>query len=153
MKVRAYVIAAALGAAALVSGARDAQAQGPARQVSPPVTQAVDVIDAGRFFTSGAGLGDAWSRALHSVLDGMRRTVEEERLAAHKVVSAELPARLSAAPNWRMVLPPAVRDVVATVPVQVAPVPASPPTESVRDVRGERSVLLGARVELPWIVP
>jgi hypothetical protein len=113
----------------------------------------VDVIDASRFFASGADLGDAWSRALRTVLDGMRRAVEEERLAAQKVVSSEPPLRRTPTPDWRTVLPPLVREVVATVPVQVAPMPIAPASESARDVHGERAVLLGARVGLPWLVP
>src|SRR5262245_60163492 len=131
MKVRAYVIAAALGAAALVSGTRDAAAQEPARKLPPPPAQAVGVIDADRFFQRGAELGDAWARAVHAVLDGMRRAIEEERLAAQAVVSKEPPVHR---PDWRTVLSPAVRDAVAVVPVQVAPVAVVPATESARDV-------------------
>jgi hypothetical protein len=45
------------------------------------------------------------------------------------------------------------REALQRSPVLLAPVPVTPPTASPRDTRGEQGVVLGAKMQLPWLVP
>jgi hypothetical protein len=143
MKVRACVSAAAIAAAISWSAAAGAQE-------TAPETARIDIVDVARFFTAPRALGDAWERALQAVRDGMRALVDQERTAAQQALAPVPPAKR--APAWTVVVP-AVREVRQRRTVAVHPVAVEPVTESVADVRGQRAVLLGASVGLPWNVP
>jgi hypothetical protein len=144
MKVRACVTAAVIAAGISWSAAAGAQ---EAAKEAPRV----DIVDVAQFFTAPRALGDAWERALRAVLDGMRALVDAERTAARQALAPAPPAKR--APAWTAVVP-AVREVgQARRIVAVHPVTVEPVTETVADVRGQRAVLLGASVGLPWNVP
>ncbi len=154
MKVRGSVIAAAMGAS-LVLGAKGASAEPPAPSTSgvPPPPQPVLAVD--RLLTQPVLKGDAWTRAVQAVIEGVRRAMEQDRLAVQKVVTAALPTTpKSAQPSaFRAVLPTTVRDMVDTAPVILGPVAGESVGAGTIDRRGERSSLLGATIELPWMVP
>jgi hypothetical protein len=111
-------------------------------------------------------LGEAWARALQAVLEGMKRLVDE-RIEAQETLAPKLspvsPCRDSACvatpvpsvPRLRAAWLPASgwREALEKSPVQLAPVAVAPPTESPRDTRGEQGVVLGAKMQLPWLVP
>jgi hypothetical protein len=99
--------------------------------------------------------GDAWTRAVRAVIEGVRQAMEADRAAVQKVVTAAAPATpKSAQPSvFRAVLPPTVREMVDTAPIKLGPVPAESVGAGTHDRRGERAALLGASIELPWLVP
>lgn len=142
MKVRACVTAAVIAAGLCCSAVAGAQEAAKA----PP-----EIVDVARFFSAPRALGDAWERAVQAVLDGMRALVDADRTTARQALAASPPPKR--VPAWTAVVP-AVREVhKARRPVAVHPVAVEPVTETGSDVRGQRAVLLGASVELPWNVP
>lgn len=145
MRVRSCVPAAGI-AAGLWLGTGIAHAEGPA---SPP-KPAAEVVEVTRFAATSA-LGDAWARAVHAALAGMRDFLEAERAAAqrHALAAAAAPRRKRV--SWPTV-PPAAADVRATR-VRVQPVPIEPVAQAGVDTRGQSAVLLGAAVDLPWTMP
>jgi hypothetical protein len=167
MKVRAVALAAvALAAASSWSSA--ALAQGGAQPALPPVpNQARRVAPPEQVIKPATVLGEAWARAVRAVLDGVKRLVDAERLEAAETLSAKAspvdPCRGSACDTKPLQpVPPvrgawlpasALREAVEKSPVQVGPVAVAPPTESPTDARGQHAVLLGAKMQLPWLVP
>jgi hypothetical protein len=158
MWVRNKVFLAVIAAAVAIPWASPALAQGPAKAPSPPPPPAaVSLPEAPHIFTPPAVLGEAWARAVRAVLDGVKHLVDMDKIEAERIVYLKASAPRSPAPS-----PPVVpawkptstlRDALDRSPIQVGPVGVVPPTEAVRDTRDERAVLLGARVELPWMVP
>jgi len=149
MKVWTSVPAAAFAAALLLSTGA-ARAQGPtgAPSAAPPPAEALDIVGVERFFSAPSALGHAWETAVHAVLDRMRALVDAEPRAL-----APAPPAKKRAPAWAAPVParreaPGTHYVVTFQPVTVEPV-----TQAVADTRGERAVLLGVSVELPWNVP
>jgi hypothetical protein len=168
MRVRSNVIAGAFVATVSLFFGRAAEAQGqalPVLQAPPPApppavapvhTEAAKppAID----FTPPAVLGTAWAKAVRAVLDGVKHLVDVEKVEPHPPILPEAAASTTPppAPVWRVPVwqpPNRLREAIAKSPVQVGPVSVGPPTESPVDTRGEHAVLLGARVELPWVVP
>ncbi len=103
-------------------------------------------------------LGEGWARKLRAALDGVKHVLDVEGLEAQQAARAkDASARVAppVVPAWRAAwtTATALRDAVDRSPVQVAPVAVSPPTESPVDTRGEHAVLLGVRVEMPWMLP
>jgi hypothetical protein len=160
MWVRNNVIVAAIVAAAAITWAPSVLAQGQGQGKAPslaPPPAAVSLPEGQHIFTPPAVLGDAWARAVRAVLDGVKQLVDMEKIEAERIVYLKASAPPSPAPP-----PPVVpawkptstlRDTLERSPIQVGPVGVAPPTEAVRDTRGERAHLLGARMELPWMVP
>ena len=128
-------------------------------------------------------MGETWARALRTVLDGMKRLVDAERIEAEQAVGGPVNAKgqrstprggfggeavtagmapgprvgqaRASVPVWRSAWTPpaAVRAAIEGTPVHLTPIAVTPPTESPTDTRSEHVVLLGAIVELPWMVP
>jgi hypothetical protein len=159
MKVRNAAVAAILAASALAP--RAAFAQGGTPPAPAHVPTADEII-----FRPATVLGEAWAQALQAVLEGMKRLVDE-RIEAQETlaptlspvspcrgtacVAAPVPAVPRVHAGW---LPASAwREAYEKSPVQLTPVAVTPPTESPRDTRGERGVVLGAKVLLPWMVP
>ncbi len=171
MRVRKTMIASAMVTAAALSGASVAQAQGSA---VVPVTSSVAVgtphppagaVPEEHLFTPPAVLGQGWAEAVRAVIDGMKQLVDAERIEAADIGAASGPFATTTTaapwgsapvlPAWRARWLPAsaLRDAIARSPVQLTPVAAVPPTETTVDTRGEGALLLGARMELPWVLP
>ena len=110
-------------------------------------------------YTPPVVLGEAWARALRTVLDGMKHLVDAQKVAAlplrPEAPASPAPRRRRSIPAWRARWTPAgaLREALAASPVQVGPVAGVPPLETGVDSHGQNVVLLGARVELPWMVP
>ncbi len=146
-----------------------------ARRVSAapaaPVTPAANASAAGRgvepLFAPPAVLDQAWARAVRAVLDGVKRLMDAERVEATEALGGapippvdhdrvtQVAPPLRFVPAWRAAWTPAkaVREALATAPMQPTPLPIEPPTEADTDTRGEHAVLLGATMTLPWLVP
>lgn len=176
MRVRNQVFAAAaIIAATAISSERTAHAQGSVQKpAAAPVTLAkgdhvfappIEGAEAATAAKPPTVLDEAWARALRAVVEGVKHLVDGERIEAEEAIQpARVPPlqpvvpawRTTFTPTWASVVKPAVsalRETIATAPVQVTPVVATPPTESPADTRGEHAVLLGARMGLPWLVP
>jgi hypothetical protein len=104
-------------------------------------------------------LGQAWACAVRAVLDGMKHLVDAHKLAAEPL-RPQAPPPLPATeappiPVWRTpwTLTAAMREAIAASPVQLGPVAGVAPFVVSVDTHGEHAVLLGARVDLPWMVP
>jgi hypothetical protein len=188
MRVRNNVLALVLTAAAVLSAAGPARAQGPSprplpqtppaamgealRAPAPPAALAIappspdgrqvpGAILPGveHLYTPPVVLGEAWARALRTVLDDMKHLVDTQKLADEPlrpeapVLTAARPIR--SIPAWRARWTPAgaLREALAASPVQTGPVVGVPPLETGVDSHGQNVVLLGARVALPWMVP
>jgi hypothetical protein len=110
-----------------------------------------------RVFTPPAVLGEAWARAVRAVVEGVKHLIDFEKVEAPPLLGARAavgPTPSPSVPVWRVWEPAdRLREVIVKSPVQVGPVSISPPTEAPVDTRGEHAVLLGARMELPWMVP
>ncbi len=172
MRVRNSMMVSALVAAATVSAVSPAWAQGssppadPAPATSPQATPPAATPPAAAsesLFTPPSVLGEAWAQALRTVIDGMKQSVDAERLEAVEALGARLATvHPRAARSWARPLiwtrsawipGHALRDAIEGSPVQLTPVSVTPPTETGVDTRGEHATLLGAKVELPWLVP
>ncbi|MFT3771306.1 MAG: hypothetical protein QM820_38310 [Minicystis sp.] len=159
MRLRASVTAAVIAAGLFLSAAagaqgpplpaRDGAARGP-QPAAEPAAKAVDIIDVERFFSAPRALGDAWERAVQAALDGMRALRDAERVATQ----APLPVAMrKPAPPWPTIAPVSHEARFARFVVTFQPVTVEPVTQSVVDVRGQRAILLGSVVALPWSVP
>jgi len=176
MMVRKHGFAALCVAAALVSGANLAWAQGPvirpaagAAASAPPAVAVAGVAEAPGgavepLFTPPAVLDHAWKCVMKAVVAGVKNLVDAEKIEASEALapSAVATAPISQAPTSPIAPaqllqrpPPArvVREAFSTSAVRPAPIPIEPPTEVGTDTRGEHAVLLGVRMELPWILP
>jgi hypothetical protein len=174
MRARNHWIAAAVVAVAALSNAPAAYAQGsspaPPRSTGASAASgaATPAPSADRIFTPPAEpaptpptvIGEGWARKLRAALDGVKQLLDVERLEAPQAIRAkDAVARPTppppVVPALRAAWLPAsgLRDAIYRSPLQVTPVAVSPPTESPVDTRGEHAVLLGLRVELPWMVP
>jgi hypothetical protein len=159
------VVAAMVAAAATsLSVARVASAQGSAERVASPLandpifTPPVVSTPACPTPKPPAVLGERWARALRAVLDGMKHLVDAEWIEAAEIEGTAPVAGVAPPPSvpaWRAAWTPAsaLREQVATSPVQVTPIPIEPPTETPVDTRGQHAVLLGVKMELPWMEP
>lgn len=158
MRVRSNMVVAAMLAAAATSFAvaRVASAQGSHasdRIFTPPPVTMVET-------RPPAVLDDGWVRALHAVLDEMKHRIEAEWIEVGEIdgpIAGPTEAGVTPppVPAWRAAWSPAIalREQVAASPVQVTPIPVEPPTETPVDTRGQHAVLLGVKMELPWMVP
>jgi hypothetical protein len=137
----------------------------PADPIAPPLTLAVPgptspvLPGVERALAPPVVLGQAWACAVRTVLDGMKHLVDAHKLAAEPLSphAPPLPPTPEAPsiPAWRArwTLTGAMREAIAASPVQVGPTEAATPLEVSRDTHGENAILLGARVDLPWMVP
>jgi hypothetical protein len=148
MRLRAYVAAASIAAGLWLStGSARAQGAAPA---PPPAGQAPDIVGVEKFFSAPSALGDAWQRAVHAVLDGMRDLLQADKAAAQQALAPAATPK-PRAPAWQLI-PPARRETLHR-PVVLHPVAFEPALRAGDDGRGERATLLGVRAELPWLVP
>lgn len=164
MRTKGIAAAVALGAALTASVPGVARAEDG---VAPPATAGDGLparpedrvfISPEQLFSASATMGDAWAKALHAVLDSMKRYVDEERLAAEKTVGPTrrvTPGSNTLSLHIRTLA--ASRFVVGPTPVPVVrpePLPYAPVTYADDGVRkGEGGVLPGVAIELPWLVP
>jgi hypothetical protein len=167
MRVRNTMIAGVLVAAAGLSCARGASAQGTQAAQLPPEPPA-PLLETDHLLAPPAMLDAAWARTVQAVLDGVKRLVDEERVEGERALRASTwlsAAPLVAAPRaaqpppalpaWNAAWAPggAVREALASSPVQPTPVLIEPPTETPVDAHGQSAVLLGLQMLLPWKVP
>jgi len=164
MRVRNNRMVGALLATAALFAAHPALAQGPAQAATPAAVPSASTSES--LFSPPSVLGEAWARALRAVIDDMKQSVDAEHLEAAQAVGAPIAPIATPRPKvarfWIRGLTPAhsawlpahaLRDAIAESPVQLTPVAVAPPTESGVDTRGEHAVLLGAKVDFPWLVP
>jgi hypothetical protein len=182
MRVRNQVFAFALATAAVMAPASPARAQGsappllkppavavpraPAEPIVRPLTVAVPgpaapapVLPGVERALAPPVLGQAWAAAVRTVLDGMKHLVDAHKLASEplrpQVPPPPATPEAPSIPAWRArwTLTGAMREAIAVSPVQVGPVAGVAPLVVSLDTHGEDAVLLGARVDLPWMVP
>ena len=160
MRVRYNVMVSAIVAAAALSGARTALAQGPSQPAASPALsahpQAVASVSNESLFTPPSVLGESWARALRAVIDEMKQSVDAERLEA-EALSAPYGMARPRARQFTLARSPwmpgeALREAIAATPL-LTPVTIEPATESGVDTRGEHATLVGVTMELPWRVP
>jgi len=160
MRVRNNRMVGAILAAAALFTAHPALAQGPAQPAAAAVASA---STSESLFTPPSVLGEAWAQALRAVIEEMKQSVDAEHLEAAQAVGAPVATpRPKVGRFWIRGLTPAhsawlpahaLRDAIAESPVQLTPVAVAPPTETGVDTRGEHAILLGAKVDFPWLVP
>jgi hypothetical protein len=127
--------------------------------VPAPATPALILPGVEQAITPLVVIGHAWACAVRTVLDDMKKLVDAHKLATEPLrPDVTPPPRAPEAPivpalRARWTLNGALRDAIAVSPIQVGPVEGTPPLEVSRDTHGEYAVLLGARVDLPWMVP
>jgi hypothetical protein len=159
-------IQAAVGVSALTPPASSAAVKAVAGAPGAPAATAVEPL-----FSPPAVLDRAWRRVMRAVVAGVKSLVDAEQIEASEALapSAAEADTTSHAPTLPIfptpvlqTVPPAraawstervVRQALATSAVQLTPIPIEPPTEVGVDTRGEHAVLLGVRMELPWMVP
>jgi hypothetical protein len=89
---------------------------------------------------------------LRTVLEGITPKLSAVSLCSGSASVA--PPAPSVPPLRTRLLPTSAwREPLHRSPVLLAPVVVTPPTESPRDTRGEQGVVLGAKLQLPWLVP
>jgi hypothetical protein len=166
MRVRSTMVVAAMVAATVtsLSVARVASAQGSVEPAAsalandPIFTPPVVSTPACPTPKPPAVLGERWARALRAVLDEVKHLVDAEWIEASEIggtVAGPTATPPPPVPAWRDEWTPAsaLREQVTASPVQVTPVPVEPPTETPVDTRGQHAVLLGVKLDLPWMVP
>jgi hypothetical protein len=166
MRVRITMVVAAMVAAAAtsLSVAHVASAQGSVEPAASPLAN--DAIFTPPVVSKPACppprppavLGERWARAMRAVLDEVKRLVDAEWIEAAEIGGTVARADVTPpppVPAWRTAWTPAsaLREQVTASPVRVTPVPIEPPTETPVDTRGQHAVLLGVKMELPWMEP
>ncbi len=177
MRVRKHGFFAALFvAAAALSGTNVAWAQGSVAKA--PAPSAVIVPAASASGTSGGGAAEhifsppavldrAWAHVVRAVLDGVKSLVDAEQIEASEALgrSAAAPGPSAHPPTTQLdpqrllqKVPPvraawSPAHALREAEVQPTPIPIEPPTEVGVDTRGEHAVLLGVKMELPWLLP
>jgi hypothetical protein len=162
MRVRYNVMVSAIVAAAALSGARTALAQGSSQPaaISPALAahpQVAASVGNESLFTPPSVLGESWARALQAVIDEMKQSVDAERLEAAEALSAPYGTARPRARQFTLARSPwmpgeALREAIAATPL-LTPVTIEPATESGVDTRGEHATLVGVTMEMPWRVP
>jgi hypothetical protein len=157
MRARNHAVAIALVVGALVGSGRAAYAQDGA--VAPLLPRAPASVERAELMKPVTRFEEGWARRLQAVLDGMTHLLDAEPVEAQQALGAKLaaptPARDRTVPPARTAWLPggALREAIARSPVQLSPLAVLPATESAYDARSEHLVLLGIRMQLPWIVP
>ena len=121
----------------------------------PPEAPATVFIDAAQLLEQSKVLSDAWTRAVKTVFDAMKRVADVERLRPARTVYVNMQP-LEVPGGWQTGAWSAVsprEQAAGQAVVEPAPMPIEPVTASIADTPGERGVLVGVQVTLPWLIP